>query len=262
MRPSAAVLLAAGLGSRLDPLTRALPKCLMPIGKRPLLDYWLATLRGVGIQRVIVNVHAHTDLVQSYLLRPGYASWVTAALEKDLLGTASTIRQLAPALPQGPVVVAHADNLISCDFAAFVEAHAERTAGTAITMMTFSSPTPTSCGIVEVDDRGVVIHMEEKPVEPASCRANGAVYVFEHEVVRFIAENPDISDISTGVIPHFMGRIQSWHNSDLLRDIGSIDQLSKAQFDSIVPLHGPEDEWQTWYQGSREFSEIQGYLLQ
>lgn len=261
MRPKVAVLLAAGVGSRLAPLTDTWPKCLMPIGKRPLLDYWLATLRGAGIQRAIVNVHAHSDLVLSYLSRSIYASWVSAAYEEELLGTAGTIRELAPALPQEPLVVAHADNLVSCDFSAFVDAHTKRSQGTAITMMTFSSPTPTSCGIVDVDDYGVVTHMEEKPVEPASCRANGAVYVFEQEVVRFIVDNSAIHDISTEVLPHFMGRIQSWHNTDVLRDVGTIDQLAQAQRDSTPTLNWPVDNWQTWYQGSREFGEIQECLL-
>ena len=261
MRPEVAVLLAAGTGSRLAPLTQIWPKCLMPIGKRPLMDYWLATLSSVGVKRVIVNAHAHPGIVQSYLSRPQYASWVSLSLETDLLGTAGTLRGLAQSLPSGPIVVAHADNLISCNFSAFVNAHAERVEGTAITMMTFSSPTPTSCGIVNVDDRGVVIHMEEKPGKPTGCRANGAVYIFEYEVINYIVDNPDICDISTGLLPHYMGKIQSWHNTDLLRDVGTIEQLSEAQHDSVASNYPPADEWQDWYESSREFSEIQGYLL-
>lgn len=260
MRPTVAVLLAAGIGSRLAPLTDVLPKCLMPIGGRPLLDYWLTALSSAGISHAVVNLHAHSDLVHSYLSRPVYAHWVYALHERNLLGTAGTLRELAPVLPEAPVVVAHADNLISCDFRAFIDAHSDRTKGTAITMMTFSSSTPTSCGIVNVNDDGVVTHMEEKPVDPKGCLANGAVYILEPQVIRFIVENPDVGDISTGVLPHFMGKIQSWYNPNVLRDIGTLDQLRRAQRDQIRPIQAPKDAWQIWYRRSREFGEIQRHL--
>lgn len=256
------MLLAAGLGTRLHPLTETLPKCLMPIGRRPLMDYWLAELQCAGIKNTFVNVHAHSNLMRSYLSRPTYASWVHPRFEERLVGTAGTIRELASALAPGSLIVAHADNLVSCDFAEFVEAHLQRTKGTVITMMTFLSPTPTSCGVVNVDERGVVTHMEEKPTRPKTRLANGAVYIFEQEVVNFICEGPVACDISTEVLPHFFGRIQTWHNRQVHRDIGTVDQLRAAQHDSVSKVQGPEDAWQTWYEGSQEFKSIQGYLLQ
>lgn len=234
----------------------------MPIGRRPLMDYWLAELQCAGIKSTFVNVHAHTDLMRSYLSRPTYASWVFPRFEEHLVGTAGTIRELAPALAPGPLIVAHADNLVSCNFVAFVDAHLQRTEGAVITMMTFSSPTPTSCGVVDVDDRGVVTHMEEKPARPKSRLANGAVYIFEQEVVNFISEGPVARDISTDVLPHFFGRIQAWHNREVHRDIGTVDQLRAAQHDSVSKVQCPEDAWQTWYEGSQELKSIQGYLSQ
>lgn len=261
MKPETAVLLAAGVGSRLAPLTEFFPKCLMPIGSRPLMDYWLATLKGAGVRRAIVNVHAHAAMMQSYLDRPQYANWVHPVFERELLGTAGSVRALANSLPDEPVVVAHADNLISCDFSAFVQAHTDRAKGTDITMMTFSSSTPKSCGVVQVNDDGIVTHMDEKPDEPSGCLANGAVYIFEPEVVDLIVDNPDIDDISEGVLPHFFGRIQSWFNPDVLRDIGTIEQLRRAQLDPALSLHGTDDEWQSRYVESSEFNEIQKRLL-
>lgn len=86
-----ALLLAAGLGIRLRPLTDEWPKCLMPIGKRPLLEYWLQTLLTAGIQDVLVNTHFHADQVNAFLAREQFATWVKSVHERQLLGTAGTL---------------------------------------------------------------------------------------------------------------------------------------------------------------------------
>ena len=85
-----ALLLSAGLGTRLKPLTDKWPKCLMPIGGRPLLEYWLQALCDLEINKVIVNTHHHSELVSAFLDRPHFAEWVTNIYEPELLGTASS----------------------------------------------------------------------------------------------------------------------------------------------------------------------------
>ena len=87
-----ALLLAAGIGSRLRPLTNHLPKCLMPLGDKPLLEYWLETLWKNGIHEVLVNMHYLPTLVQDFLDRPRFRSWVHSVTETELLGTAGTLR--------------------------------------------------------------------------------------------------------------------------------------------------------------------------
>ena len=70
MTPEAkAIILADGLGTRLRPLTDSMPKCLVPIGGRPLLDYWVDTLVDAGIREARVNNHAHADQVRAYVER-------------------------------------------------------------------------------------------------------------------------------------------------------------------------------------------------
>ena len=88
-----ALLLAAGLGARLCPLTDDWPKCLMPIGERPLLEYWLETLYSTNVREVIVNLHHHSEIVQEFLNRPSFKDWVSSVYEKKLLGTAGTLRE-------------------------------------------------------------------------------------------------------------------------------------------------------------------------
>ena len=88
-----ALLLAAGLGTRLRPLTDEWPKCLMPIGDRPLLEYWLETLYSTNVRKVLVNMHHHSEIVQEFLNRPRFKDWVSSVYEETLLGTAGTLRE-------------------------------------------------------------------------------------------------------------------------------------------------------------------------
>ena len=92
MREVRALLLAAGLGTRLRPLTDHWPKCLMPIGERPLLEYWLETLWQSGVREVLVNLHYLSTVVEEFLDRPRFQGWVHSVRETELLGTAGTLR--------------------------------------------------------------------------------------------------------------------------------------------------------------------------
>jgi len=112
-------------------------------------------------------------------------------------------------------------------------------------MMTFESPTPENCGIVETDAEGVVHAFHEKVPNPPGNRANAAVYLLESEVLEEIEEKPGISDFSTEVLPNFMGRIATWHNTGIHRDIGSVQMLQLAQNDPKPPAYWSEpDLWQ------------------
>ncbi len=81
-----ALLLAAGVGQRLRPLTDILPKCLMPINGIPLIDYWLDLLEEGGISEVIVNTHYMADLVRNHLKKSKTALKLQVTYESELLG--------------------------------------------------------------------------------------------------------------------------------------------------------------------------------
>ena len=72
-------------------------------------------------------------------------------------------------------------------------------------MMTFRTPTPSTCGIVELDSKGIVTNFYEKVLEPPGNLANGAVYLFESEVLDWIMDNDTLNDFSTEVLPQFIG---------------------------------------------------------
>ena len=112
-------------------------------------------------------------------------------------------------------------------------------------MMTFESPTPETCGIVETDADGVVVAFHEKANNPPGNQANGAVYLLEPEILNWIVENPSISDFSTEVLPHFIGSIATWHNQGIHRDIGALPMLKMAQSDPKPTSCWPKkDTWQ------------------
>ncbi len=244
-----ALLLAAGAGSRLSPLTDAWPKSLMPVGGRPLLEYWLGSLRTVGIQEILVNVHHHSEQMMRFLQRPCFAGWVRAVHEPRILGTAGSLLSNRDFFAGHTALLVHADNWCQCDLRAFLAFHQEeRPDGCPITMMTFDSPTPETCGIVEIDDATIVTGFHEKVADPPGNRANGAVYLIEPEVLDWLERQPGILDFSTQVLPNFIGRIGTWHNACIHRDLGTPEALSLAQADLAPDLSWPEsDEWSNWF---------------
>lgn len=224
------LLLAGGLGTRLRPLTDRIPKCLVPIQGKPLLGYWLDLLLPDGIERVLVNTHYLPEAVRRFAAESPWRERITLAHEERLLGTGGTVLRNRGFFQERAFMVAHADNLTRFDVAAFVGQHDRRPAGTLITMMTFCTDAPQTCGIVEVDARGVVTAFHEKVANPPGNRANAAVYVFEPEVADFLASlGKDVIDLSTEVIPAFLGRICAFHNSDYHRDIGTLESLRRAE---------------------------------
>jgi mannose-1-phosphate guanylyltransferase len=107
-------------------------------------------------------------------------------------------------------------------------------------MMTFSTDAPESCGILELDQQGIVCNMHEKVKTPPGNLANGAVYILEPEVVNAISSlQQDTIDLSTDVIPQYFGKIATFHNDEFHRDIGTLSSMQRAEqeFSSLYSLN-------------------------
>lgn len=233
-----AILLAAGLGTRLRPITDTLPKCLVPIHGRPLLEYWLDLLLESEISEVLVNIHYFPEQVRDFCQQSKWHHRIRLVHETDLLGTGGTVLRNRVFFGRDPILVAHADNLSRFSVKEFLGAHRKRSASTALTMMTFQTDSPESCGIVKLDQRGVVTEFHEKSANPPGNIANGAVYIFEPEVVDFMASlNKSFIDLSTEVIPQFVNRISTFQNAEYHRDIGTplSLKLAHAEFSALPP---------------------------
>lgn len=228
-----ALLLAAGIGSRLAPLTNTLPKCMMPIRGYPLLEYWLAQLTRAGINEIVVNLHHHHEIVTEYIKHSCYRDRIRLSYEPFLLGTAGTIRALYDDLGGDPLMVIHADNLSFFDINDFIHCFTSRPMGIAMTMMTFYTDTPSSCGIVELDEFGRLIGFHEKVAQPPGNLANAAIFCINSGVIEFIKSmNEDRNDFCKDVIPHFLGQINCWHNDCYHRDIGTPVSYKIAQHEA------------------------------
>ncbi len=224
-----ALLLAAGFGTRLRPLTETVPKCLVPVQGKPLMAYWFELLFAAGFERALVNTHYLPEVVRSYVTQSPWSAQVDLVHEDPILGTGGTVLANAAWFGNQPFLVAHADNLTVFDAHRFVERHAQRPPGCAITMMTFDTDAPQTCGIVE-ERGGVVVAFHEKVANPPGKRANAAVYIFEPEVVAFMATlNKSVIDLSTEVLPHYLGRMCTFHNDQYHRDIGNLESLALAE---------------------------------
>jgi len=229
-----ALLLAAGLGSRLKPLTQSKPKCLVGIEGQPLLERWLQMLHDSNIfSHVYINTHHLAPQVNDVVQNGPFADWVTLSYEPELLGSTRTLLQHEHALSDEDFLVAHADNLSVIDWSSFAAAHNHRPAKTVGTMMTFVTDDPHSCGIVETDSDGTLITMHEKVTHPPGNLANAAIYLFNpvvFEIFRNRLTQP-LSDISRDLIPLLHGRLTTFLNDIYHRDIGTLDSLNAARAD-------------------------------
>lgn len=216
------ILLASGYGTRLKPLTDTIPKCLVPINKKPLLGIWLERLTAAGLGPFLVNTHYLPEQVEAFAAANPYRDQVTLVHEPELLGTAGTLISNRDFYKGEDGLLIHADNFCLADFAAFVQAHRNRPPQCVMTMMTFRSGDPSSCGIVELDKREVVTEFHEKVPSPPSNLANAAVYCLSAAMIRIIVEDlSDAKDFSTEVLPYFLGRIYTHETTEALMDIGT-----------------------------------------
>lgn len=234
MAPRRALLLSAGLGTRLRPLTDTTPKCLVKIHGKPLLGLWLDQTLGAGIERAIVNTHYLPEQVRAFCRSSPWADRVDLVHEPELLGTAGTLRTVAPQLlGQGPAFVAHADNLSVFDAEQFFAAHANRPPPCIGTMMTFITDRPRDCGIVKLDQHRVVQRVFEKVENPPGNLANAAVFIIEEAVVRWVADRPQAFDFCRDVVPPLAGQWFTFFNGTFHRDIGTPEALAKAEAEYV-----------------------------
>jgi len=227
-----------------------------------LLEYWLATAKELGVVEVLVNIHSHAEHVRKFLSSKRLLGSVNWAYEPTLLGTAGTLRVNASFLRDHTVLLVHADNWCHCGFNDFIDYHFNRRPKDClITMMTFSTDSPQRCGIVETDYAGVVTAFHEKASNPPGNRANAAIYLLEPQVLEWLESQSNITDFSTEVLPHYIGRISTWHNSDIHRDIGILCELRAAQTDLVPPrLLLSKDEWQRDFESSAIFNDLMRYI--
>jgi len=234
-----AILLAAGLGTRLRPLTDTTPKCLVPIHGQPLLAYWLDALFAVGqIERVLINTHHLAEQVEAFVANSPWRDQIDLVHEAELHGTGGTLLANRSWFGNEAFLVIHADNLTDAAIGPLIEAH--QAAGTDIlmTLLAFRTAKPQQCGIVELDSCSKVTGFYEKVEHPPGNLANGAVYVFSPKVLEHMgAMGRSALDLSTEVIPDLLPHVLAVEHTGFFLDIGSPAALEQAQLTFPRPMN-------------------------
>jgi mannose-1-phosphate guanylyltransferase len=222
-----AFLLAAGVGSRLRPITDTLPKCMVVIGDRPLLDVWLDAFDRASVDEVLVNLHHLPDVVRDHIAaRPG-PPVVRTFFEPELLGSAGTLAANRHWVDGEEMFLAcNADNLTDFDVRSLIDEHRGHDAIATLTV--FHSETPSAGGVVELDGDGTVTGFAEKPAEPVSDLTNAGMYAFHPSVLREIT-GPAPNDIGHHLLPRLVGRARAMLVEGYFRDIGTVEAYRRAR---------------------------------
>lgn len=201
MEPArSAVMLCAGVGERLRPLTLDRPKCMVDVGGVPLISRTIAALRSHGFGRLYVNLHHMPDVMTGYL---GDGSKVGVEVrysyESSLLGSAGGTKQFERFLPQ-TFLVAYGDVLTNADIGRLWHSHALAQADA--TLLVHRSERPWECGVVEVNEDGSVTSFVEKPARDAvtSDWVNSGVFVLDRSALDVVALGEN-SDFGLDVFP-------------------------------------------------------------
>lgn len=224
-----AFLLAAGAGTRLRPLTDRTPKCLIPIGGKPLLEIWLEQLERLGVTEARVNTHHLAGQVEAYVAgRPPSALRVSLVHEPVLLGSAGTIRANRDWLQdEKDFLIIYADNLADVNLADFIRFHRDRKSE--FTLALFQTANPRECGIVVRDAAGLVVEFQEKPDQPKSSWANAGLYLAGPSLFDVIPARPGLCDFGFDVLPRLMGRMYAFPLEGFYCDIGTPERLEYAR---------------------------------
>jgi mannose-1-phosphate guanylyltransferase len=222
-----AFLLAAGIGSRLRPITDVTPKCMLDIGGRPLLDIWLDAFARAGVEEVLVNLHHLPDVVRDYLAGHEGLPAVGTFYEPELLGSAGTLAANRQWVDGEELFLAcNADNLTDFDLRSLIKAHRED--GAIATLTVFHSTNPSAGGVVELDATGRVTGFVEKPSHPVSDLVNAGMYAFHPGLLDGITGAPP-KDIGYDLLPRLVGRARAVLVEGYFRDIGTPETYRLAR---------------------------------
>jgi len=242
-----AMILAAGEGTRLRPLTLETPKVLLPIGGRPLIQYQLSWLKSHGIHEVAINLYHLGNKIKDFL---GNGSrWgikICYSPEETLLGTAGGVKRMEHFFDDGFVVL-YGDVLTNFDLSAMVNFHEEKNA--VATLAIFEAVDHSEVGVVEMDREGRILSFVEKPktlnLEPRTLNverrtsnikspvlASGGVYVLEKQVLDDIPVQ-GFSDFACDMFPQLIELDLPIYGyllkpEEYLLDIGTWDKYREA----------------------------------
>ena len=229
-----AFILAAGLGTRLRTLGLNIPKVMVPIGDKPLLQHHFEWFAGQGVREFILNLHHMPEKITDYFGDGSkFGVKVTYSIEPEILGTAGGVKKMEAALRAGTFLVIYGDNLIRVELAPMLEFHRQRRA--LATVALFESPEPWTGGVVETDATGKVTAFREKPDRKtiSTNLINAGIYLLEPEVLDAIPPE-QFCDFGKDVFPRLLAdgaAVYAMKPKAYVHDIGTPERLAEARRD-------------------------------
>lgn len=256
------MILAAGGGTRLYPLTFATAKPMVPVLNRPVMAHIVALLRRHGVTHLIANLHHHGEQIASYF---GDGSQFGVSLEysreEQILGTAGGARNVASFFGGESFLVIGGDDLADFDLTAMTAFHRERSALATIAVSQVDPGRVSQFGIVVTEDDGRIKSFEEKPQanEAKSRLANTGVYILEPEVLDLVPAG-EFFDFGKQVFPLLLERgapFFAWVAAGYWKDIGNPQEYLEANVDSLdgragITAEGEEIAPGVWRDGAAE----------
>lgn len=231
-----AMVLAAGKGTRLAPLTDAIPKPMAPVAGKPMIGHIFELLEGAGVEEVHVNVHHLADAILEHY---GWEAWmngmtVNVTREDELMGTAGGVRRISDRFDETFIVIM-GDALTDVDLRKVVAFHRERGAVATLALMRVTDTS--QYGVVELGPDGDIVAFQEKPDpdEAISTLANTGIYVLEPEALRYIPEGT-FFDFARDVFPRLLEageKFVGYEDDFYWSDIGTLEAYRAAQHDVL-----------------------------
>ena len=244
-----AMVLAAGVGSRLDPLTRNLPKPMVPIVNKPALVHIIELLASHGIKEVVINLHHLGEKIEGFLgTGEQLGVKIFYSREESLLGIAGGVKKAAQYFDETFVVIG-GDDLTTIDISKLIARHREKQALATIALARVEDPSP--FGIVLIDQDNRITDFAEKPSVDGifSNTVNTQVYVLEPEIMDLIPEGK-VYDFARDLYPDLLKKKLPFYGfpiseSEYWCDVGNLEQYRQVHYDALarrVRLNFPHPE--------------------
>lgn len=236
------MILAAGEGTRLRPLTATVPKPMIPIVGRPLLEWTLSWLATQGVTEAAVNLYHRPQSIPDFFGDEYAGIRLHYFFEDVLRGTAGGVKGARALFTDAPFYVIYGDNLIHADLRRLADFHAGH--GGPATLALFHHPNPAAAGIVATDETGRITCFVEKPPPDQifADTANAGVYVLNPAVLESIPDTLP-HDFGRDVFPDLLARGTALYGTLLggyLHDTGTPDQYRQATWDALAGRIGTE----------------------
>lgn len=231
-----AMILAAGLGTRLRPLTNHVSKPMVQMAGRPCMEYTVRLLQKAGFKDIVVNLHYLPEQIREYFGDGSrFGVRMTYSYEAELMGTAGGFKRVEHFFGDETALIISGDALTDIDLPGFLAFHRE--CGGIATLALKQVTDPAQYGVVVMDDSRIT-RFQEKPQkeEAISNLANTGIYLFEPEIFRLIPENT-FFDFARDVFPLVLARgdgIFGYTMDGYWCDVGNLEVYREAHYDMLA----------------------------